>query len=104
MNDINSKVEMKYRNFYRHCKTKWDDCWDSTCNDKCPVCGKEISPYKSEEYKEDESVDNPPNPIGRNTIEISASHWADVNILLPTTSKTNFSNFSDSILLSSFVI
>lgn len=42
---------MKYRNFYLCCDTEWQDEWDSTCNDRCPVCNKEIAPYKSEDIK-----------------------------------------------------
>ena len=45
------KVEIKYRNFYKHCGEEWEDEWDSTCDDECPVCGAPISPYKSEDIK-----------------------------------------------------
>jgi hypothetical protein len=37
-----------FNNYYRHCGTEWVDSWDSMCNDRCPVCGKEIEPYASE--------------------------------------------------------
>jgi hypothetical protein len=57
-NDV--KTEMKFRNFYRHiegdCNEEWDDVWDSTCNDKCPKCNKEIEPYKSEDVETGEEV------------------------------------------------
>ena len=49
-----TEPEMNFRNFYRHCGEEWDDCWDSTCDDECPVCGKAISPYKSEDLEEGE--------------------------------------------------
>lgn len=42
----------QYRNHYRHCETEWSDEWSCTCNDKCPVCGAEIEPYRSEELDE----------------------------------------------------
>jgi hypothetical protein len=42
-------VELKFRNSYRHCGQEWEDEWDSMCNDRCPVCNKEIEPYESEE-------------------------------------------------------
>lgn len=41
--------EHRFRNFYRHCGKTWDDTWSCKCNDECPVCHKEITPYKSED-------------------------------------------------------
>ena len=41
--------EAQYINFY-HCPEdgeKWQDEWSCMCNDKCPVCNKEITPYES---------------------------------------------------------
>jgi len=40
-----------YINYYQcsDCKEEWEDEWDCMCNDKCPKCGREIEPYKSEE-------------------------------------------------------
>lgn len=49
MSDITNNVKIKYRNYYRHCDTEWEDEWDSMCNDECPVCKSEIEPYKSED-------------------------------------------------------
>jgi len=45
-----------YLNHYRcpYDKTEWDDVWDCTCNDRCPVCDAEIEPYESEDYEEEE--------------------------------------------------
>ncbi len=48
-------VELKFRNFYRDCGQEWEDEWDSMCNDRCPVCNKEIEPYRSEDISRDES-------------------------------------------------
>ena len=53
MSDITTshEVQMKFRNFYR-CPddgAEWQDEWDSACNDHCPKCDAEISPYKSED-------------------------------------------------------
>lgn len=41
----------KYRNFYKCsvCNREWTDAWDCCCNDRCPGCGTEIEPYKSED-------------------------------------------------------
>lgn len=39
----------RYLNSYYciDCNIYWDDYWDCMCNDKCPVCDKEIEPYES---------------------------------------------------------
>lgn len=38
------------QNFYRcPCGEEWEDSSDCSCNDRCPVCNKEIEPYKTEE-------------------------------------------------------
>ena len=39
-----------FTNFYRcPCGEEWESKWDCQCNDKCPVCNKEIEPYRSED-------------------------------------------------------
>jgi hypothetical protein len=40
---------MTYFNFYKcpYDNYKWSDTWSCMCNDKCPICNKEIEPYKS---------------------------------------------------------
>lgn len=48
--------EHRYRNYYEHCDTQWDDTWSCMCNDRCPVCNKEIEPYKSEDLEVAEKV------------------------------------------------
>jgi len=45
----------RYTNHYRHCGTAWSDNWSCMCNDRCPVCNKEIQPY--------ESIDNNPEAV-----------------------------------------
>lgn len=42
-------LDICWRNYYKcpSCKTKWNDEWDSQCDDECPDCGVAISPYKS---------------------------------------------------------
>jgi len=44
-------TEIKFLNHYYcpDCNIEWDDEWDSTCDDECPECRKEYSPYKSED-------------------------------------------------------
>lgn len=40
-----------YHNKYKcpRCKHKWEDDWDSGCDDDCPECGnRHVSPYESE--------------------------------------------------------
>ena len=41
-----------YLNHYNHCNQEWEEVWDCQCNDKCPVCNKEIEPYYSEQQEE----------------------------------------------------
>lgn len=41
----------RFLNQYRHCDVEWDDVWPCSCNDRCPVCNKEIEPYRSEELE-----------------------------------------------------
>lgn len=44
------EVDLRFRNFYEcPCGCAWDDLWDCACNDKCPICNKEIEPNRSEE-------------------------------------------------------
>ena len=43
--------EIQFINYYR-CPNdgrEWVDVWSCCCDDKCPTCGAEIEPYKSEE-------------------------------------------------------
>ena len=38
-----------FQNRYRHCDQIWIDVWSCMCNDRCPICNKEIEPFYSEE-------------------------------------------------------
>jgi len=52
-------MEQFFQNFY-HCPsdgTMWDDVWSCMCNDRCPVCNKEIEPYKSIDVTKNETDD-----------------------------------------------
>ena len=42
---------LAFRNYYQcpYDLTKWRDEWHCTCNDRCPVCDREIEPYFSED-------------------------------------------------------
>lgn len=41
---------MKYTNYYRcPCGEEWDDEWSCACNDRCPACNKEVTPYISDD-------------------------------------------------------
>lgn len=46
-----------FRNHYRcePCNESWEDEWDCGCNDKCPVCNKEIEPHDSVDIEEDDN-------------------------------------------------
>lgn len=39
----------RFRNHYQHCGTEWTEEWSCACNDRCPVCNREIEPAESEE-------------------------------------------------------
>lgn len=38
-----------FNNHYRHCGVEWTMEWDATCDDDCPKCGHDITPYKSDD-------------------------------------------------------
>ena len=41
---------MRFNNHYKcPCGYEWEDEWDCMCNDRCPVCNKEIEPHHSDE-------------------------------------------------------
>lgn len=42
-----------FRNFYQcgRCGYAWEDEWSCTCNDRCPTCGRETAPHKSEDME-----------------------------------------------------
>jgi len=41
-----------YVNYYAcaECGTEWDDRWSCACDDECPSCGTDMTPYDSDEY------------------------------------------------------
>jgi rubrerythrin len=45
------EVAVVFRNFYEcpRCGTTWTDGWSSMCDDRCPSCGIEVSPFHSVE-------------------------------------------------------
>lgn len=45
-----------YRNYYRcrSCNVSWDDYWSCQCDDECPKCGADYTPYDSDELEDDE--------------------------------------------------
>ena len=53
LNEIIDSEEHLFLNFYRCPEdgTHWADTWSATCNDRCPKCGLEIEPYKSEDMQ-----------------------------------------------------
>lgn len=40
-----------YRNFYKceDCGISWEDEWSCCCDDECPNCGVDYSPYDSDD-------------------------------------------------------
>ena len=51
---LKDEPEVQFRNHYEHCEQQWSETADSMCNDKCPVCNKEITPTSSEEIDDDD--------------------------------------------------
>ena len=53
--DFTSHPDRWYINYYRckDCDIEWEMEWDADCDDKCPKCHSEYTPYKSEEFNED---------------------------------------------------
>jgi len=46
---------MSFINYYCcPCGERWVDSWSCTCNDRCPACNKEIEPYHSDDFSQDE--------------------------------------------------
>jgi len=42
---------MDFINYYHcSCGEEWVDCWNCTCNSRCPVCNKEIEPFRSDDF------------------------------------------------------
>ncbi|MFN0278980.1 MAG: hypothetical protein ACKVRN_10295 [Pyrinomonadaceae bacterium] len=51
---VQGEDEIEYTNYYCHddCPVnpgiEWEDIWTATCDDECPACRADVSPYKSE--------------------------------------------------------
>jgi rubrerythrin len=43
----------RFHNFYHcvKCGEEWDDYWYSQCDDHCPLCNAEMTPYESIEQE-----------------------------------------------------
>lgn len=35
-----------------YCDEAWDDEWDCACDDECPQCGKDFTPFDDEDARE----------------------------------------------------
>jgi hypothetical protein len=44
---------------YSHCGETWEETWECACNDKCPVCGKEIEPLEYRDIGEEPEAESP---------------------------------------------
>lgn len=53
MSTVATEEKLRFLNHYRHCGEEWSEEWSCMCNDRCPVCNKEIEPYESEDLTED---------------------------------------------------
>ncbi len=41
---VSAAPPTRWRIVYEHCGVTWEDVWDCACNDRCPVCNREIEP------------------------------------------------------------
>jgi hypothetical protein len=52
---VTTATQAQYLNYYQHedCPEQpgvaWTDQWSCMCNDRCPACNAEITPFRSEE-------------------------------------------------------
>lgn len=46
----------RYLNYYRcdECDVEWTDEWSCMCDDECPSCGADISPYDADDRGNDD--------------------------------------------------
>lgn len=45
-------TDFRFRNYYKcPCGEKWQDEWDSMCDDECPNCAVAVAPYKSKDIR-----------------------------------------------------
>ena len=49
---------LQYINYYEcpRDETRWEEIWECKCNDRCPTCNSEVTPYRSKEIGEDDEV------------------------------------------------
>lgn len=53
--DVDSDgISCIWRNRYRcdECNEEWADTWSCQCDDECPSCGNDFSPYQSDDLTE----------------------------------------------------
>ena len=57
---VEDKDETEYINYYHHLdcpinpEIEWESNWTAMCDDECPECGADTSPYKSEVINKNE--------------------------------------------------
>jgi hypothetical protein len=52
--------ESWYINYYlcERCGCSWTDPWDCMCNDRCPNCDIEMTPYASYDFVAGKNIDH----------------------------------------------
>ncbi len=64
-------IERRFINCYHceACDVEWTDEWSCACDDECPECGRDFSPYDSDEVLPPDRMDH---DVDRIVAEITA--------------------------------
>ncbi len=79
---IQNENDTEYTNYYRHsdCPVnpaiEWESVWTATCDDECPACGADISPYKSKVVLREEPK------CGWNDTDLYSVSYDDIEVLI----------------------
>lgn len=85
---VQGKDEIEYTNFYRHldCPVnpgiEWEDIWTAACDDECPACGADVSPYKSEIITSNDSARIKEPECGWRDSNIYSVCYEDIEVII----------------------
>lgn len=80
--------EVEYTNYYSHpdCpinpEIEWEGVWTAMCDDECPECGADVSPYKSEIVPSDNAVLTKEPVCGWNDLDLYSVSYEDIEVLI----------------------
>lgn len=82
------EAETEYTNYYRHsdCPVnpaiEWEDVWTAMCDDECPACGADVSPYKSEIIHRYDITHRKEPTSGWHDADIYSVSYEDIEVLI----------------------